>query len=364
MLLLFVAFMTALLSSLLIIRSDVAAGGAIADTQSGPQKIHAAVTPRIGGVAVFLGLAVSALVAALQQHRHAWELFLLVVVALPVFGSGLLEDLTKRVPPAGRMVGAIASAALAIVLLGSVIRRIDIAWIDPFFAVAAVAWVFTAFAIAGMSNAVNIIDGLNGLAGMVVAMMFASLAYVSLLVGDTLVLAISLAMAGAIAGFFIWNFPDGRLFLGDGGAYLLGFVVAVSAILLVARNAGVSAWYPILLFIYPVFETLFSMYRRLANRKTSVSRPDSAHLHSLVYKRLMRLMVGRHSTIGVTRRNSLSAPYLWLLCAMAVGPTTLLWRNTGALMAFSLLFCVTYVWLYRRIVRFQTPRWLVAPRRR
>jgi UDP-N-acetylmuramyl pentapeptide phosphotransferase/UDP-N-acetylglucosamine-1-phosphate transferase len=363
-LLLFVAFMTALLSSLLIIRSDVAAGGAIADTQSGPQKIHAAVTPRIGGVAVFLGLAVSALVAALQQHRHAWELFLLVVVALPVFGSGLLEDLTKRVPPAGRMAGAIASAALAIVLLGSVIRRIDIAWIDPFFAVAAVAWVFTAFAIAGMSNAVNIIDGLNGLAGMVVAMMFASLAYVSLLVGDTLVLAISLAMAGAIAGFFIWNFPDGRLFLGDGGAYLLGFVVAVSAILLVARNAGVSAWYPILLFIYPVFETLFSMYRRLANRKTSVSRPDSAHLHSLVYKRLMRLMVGRHSTIGVTRRNSLSAPYLWLLCAMAVGPTTLLWRNTGALMAFSLLFCVTYVWLYRRIVRFQTPRWLVAPRRR
>jgi UDP-N-acetylmuramyl pentapeptide phosphotransferase/UDP-N-acetylglucosamine-1-phosphate transferase len=81
-------------------------------------------------------------------------------------------------------------------------------------------------------------------------------------VGDTADRALALAGIGAVLGFFLWNFPAGLIFLGDGGAYFLGFYVAEVSILLLVRNPEVSPLFPLLVCIYPVFETLFSIYRR------------------------------------------------------------------------------------------------------
>lgn len=120
----------------------------------------------------------------------------------------------------------------------------------------------TALAVAGLANAINIIDGFNGLAAIVATMMFLSLALVAFHVGDVFVLSCALVMAGAILGFFLWNFPGGHIFLGDGGAYLIGFMLGELAVLLTMRHTEVSAWYPVLMFIYPIFETLFSIYRK------------------------------------------------------------------------------------------------------
>ena len=80
--------------------------------------------------------------------------------------------------------------------------------------------------------------------------------------GDDTVATLALIGVGAVLGFFFWNFPGGLIFLGDGGAYFLGFYVAELGILLLARNPSVSPMCPLLICIYPVFETLFSMYRR------------------------------------------------------------------------------------------------------
>ncbi|KVD68742.1 hypothetical protein WK15_32420 [Burkholderia ubonensis] len=78
------------------------------------------------------------------------------------------------------------------------------------------------------------------------------------------------------------------IFPGDGGAYFIGFMLAELAILLVMRNREVSAWYPVLLFMYPIFETCFSIYRKKFVRGMSPGNPDGVHRHMLVYKRLMR----------------------------------------------------------------------------
>jgi len=211
-----------------------------------------------------------------------------------------------------------------------------------------------------VANAVNILDGYNGLAAVVVAISLLSLAYVGWQVGDSLIVSVALAGVGALLGFLLWNWPRGLIFLGDGGAYFIGYLVAVLSFLLVARHRGVvTPWYPFLLFIYPVFETLFSIWQRKVVRGASPGLPDGLHLHQLVFRRLVRWAVGRRDAASLTLRNSLTAPYLWLLSSLAALPATLFWRYPFVLMGFVALFCVLYVWLYMRLVRFRALRWLM-----
>jgi UDP-N-acetylmuramyl pentapeptide phosphotransferase/UDP-N-acetylglucosamine-1-phosphate transferase len=159
----------------------------------------------------------------------------------------------------------------------------------------------------------------------------------------------------------MWNFPAGLIFLGDGGAYFLGFMLAELSVLLLHRNAQVSPMFPLLLCAYPIFETIFSIYRKKVLRGSSPGQPDGVHLHMLVYKRLMRWSVGERERRETTR-NSMTSPYLWLLCLMSVIPAVLWWQNTAVLTCFLFLFMVSYVLLYWSIVRFRTPRWLVFRR--
>jgi UDP-N-acetylmuramyl pentapeptide phosphotransferase/UDP-N-acetylglucosamine-1-phosphate transferase len=216
--------------------------------------------------------------------------------------------------------------------------------------------------VTGVSNAVNIIDGFNGLASMCVVMMVASIAYVAFQVGDTFVVTAALITIGAVLGFFVWNFPAGLIFLGDGGAYLTGFLLAELSVLLLVRNAGVSPMFPLLLCAYPIFETIFTMYRRKFVRGVPTAAPDGIHLHSLIHRRVMRLAVGINQERRQTARNSMTSPYLWVLCLMSVIPSVLWWDNTGALTCFLFLFMASYLLLYWSIVRFKTPKWLVFRR--
>jgi hypothetical protein len=113
------------------------------------------------------------------------------------------------------------------------------------------------------------------------------------------------------------------------------------------------------LLIYPAFETVFSAYRRMFVRGHSPAMPDGIHLHSLIFRRIVQWAVGRKEARALMRRNSLTSPYLWLLSLMAVVPATLFWRHTSVLIFFCILFIVSYVWLYARIVRFKSPRWMI-----
>lgn len=116
--------------------------------------------------------------------------------------------------------------------------------------------------------------------------------------------------------------------------------------------------------ILPIFETLFTIYRRMVIHRTHPGMPDAAHLHQMIYKRLVRWAVGSNDSADIVVRNSLTAPYLWMLTAMAVIPAVLFWDNAWALRGFALMFAVSYVLLYRRLVLFKTPKWLTLTWRR
>jgi len=218
---------------------------------------------------------------------------------------------------------------------------------------------FTIITVGGVTNSINIIDGFNGLAAMVSIFVFAALTYVSYMVGDTFLIYISLSSMGAILGFFIWNYPNGLIFLGDGGAYLIGFIIAEVSILLVNHHPEVSPWFPMLLVIYPVWETLFSIYRKKVLRGQSPGMPDGLHLHMMVYKRLLGWIIGSKKAEHLIKRNAMTSIYLWGISLMTVIPAIFFWQNTTILMGFVILFIILYVWLYWRIVKFKTPKWLI-----
>lgn len=331
----------------------------------GVQKFHARAVPRVGGLAIALGLAALLAWVALSRSGPATEFALLLLCGVPALAAGLLEDITKQVGVKTRLLATMTAGALAFFLLDAQLREVQLPSLDWLMGFTLFSLLFTMVALAGVANAVNIIDGYNGLASVVVMISLLSLAYVGLQVGDSLVVSVALGVVGALLGFFIWNWPRGLIFLGDGGAYFVGYLVAVLSLLLVVRHRSVvSPWHPMLLFIYPVFETLFSIWRKRVARGVSPSVPDGLHLHMLIFRRLVRWAVGRRDAASLTLRNSLTAPYLWLLSSVAALPATLWWRHPHVLQVCVVLFGVAYAWLCLRLVRFHAPRWLVIRSRR
>jgi UDP-N-acetylmuramyl pentapeptide phosphotransferase/UDP-N-acetylglucosamine-1-phosphate transferase len=329
----------------------------------GPQKFHAVAVPRIGGLAIAcaIGASIAGLTASGLLEAGSVEGFaMLALAALPAFGGGIAEDLTKKVGVLARLLLTISAGVLASILVGATITRLDVPGLDnllqywPLFAIA-----FTAFAVGGVSNAINIVDGYNGLVGAYAIIALAALAWVSVQVGDQVVLLASLTMLGAMAGFLVWNWPGGRIFLGDGGAYLLGFWLAELGVLLVVRNPEVSPWFPLVVMAYPIWETLFSMYRRKILRQHSMGRPDAMHLHHLVYHRLIRRAVGSKAPSDQNRRNNAVTLYLIPPIALLMLPALLVWDRTDALLACAGLFGVAYVWIYRRIAHRRVPQWII-----
>jgi UDP-GlcNAc:undecaprenyl-phosphate/decaprenyl-phosphate GlcNAc-1-phosphate transferase len=210
--------------------------------------------------------------------------------------------------------------------------------------------------VGGVGHAFNIIDGFNGLAGVISVLIFGALMLVAQQVGDDFVFTTAFAMMAATLGFLVWNYPYGRIFLGDGGAYLLGVMVGMLSVLIVVRNASVSPWFPLVLVIYPVWETLFSIYRKKFLRGTSPGTPDGLHLHMMIYKRLLRGAFAQSDAKQLVHRNSMTAPYLWLLSLISIIPAVLFWSNTAVLQLCAFGFVLVYLALYWSIVRFKVPR--------
>ncbi len=356
--LLFVSFILSALASIYLIRLFKKKPIGVDAVGGGPQKFHAHPVPRLGGIGVFVGLIGAGVMMEVLKPVETRQYWYLIVASVPVFVGGLLEDITKKVGPTMRLLFAFASAGLGVFFLEAIVIRLDIPVIDPLFSIYPVAFIFTLFAVGGTANAINIIDGFNGIAGVVSLLVVSAIGYVAHLVGDNVLVYTCLVIVGAILGFLLWNYPWGMIFLGDAGAYLLGFLIAELSVLLVGRNPEVSAWFPLVLVIYPVTETLFSIYRKKFLRGQSPAEPDGLHFHMLIYKRMLGWMIGKREAKHMLKRNSMTAPYLWALTLMSIFPAVILWRHTLALMLFSIMFVILYIWLYWRIVRFKTPKFL------
>lgn len=354
MLELLAAFLSSAVATLLIVRFKHLHEKFSADADlSGPQKFHTNIVPRVGGISIAIGLF-SALLFRLKNNSAPIPEVTILICAIPVFAIGLTEDLTKKISARLRLFFTAIAATLFVYLEPAQIIRLDIPYLDIILATPIIGAALTIFAITGLANAYNIIDGFNGLASMVGIITLLAIAYVGFALADPSITYLSLIMVAAILGFFIWNYPKGLIFLGDGGAYLIGFWVASLSVMLTYRHPELSPWFALLVNGYPIVETLFTIYRRQIHQNKSPGQPDGIHFHTLIYRRILR----PHNCQGIFSANAKTAPYLWILTILSVTPAILWWQSTPALIASSLLFIACYVWLYTRIVWLKTPRWL------
>jgi UDP-N-acetylmuramyl pentapeptide phosphotransferase/UDP-N-acetylglucosamine-1-phosphate transferase len=349
------AFLSSFIATLLIIRLKHLHERFSADSDlSGPQKFHTSIVPRIGGVSIAIGLF-AAMLFRLKNISAPMTEVTLLVCAIPTFAIGLTEDLTKKISVRLRLIFTAIAATLLIYLIPVQITRLDIPYLDMIFFIPGVGALLTVFAITGLANAYNIIDGFNGLASMVGVITLLAIAYVSFVVADPLMMYLSLIMAAAILGFFMWNYPRGLIFLGDGGAYLIGFWIASLSIMLTYRHQEISPWFALLINGYPIVETLFTIYRRKIHQGKSPGQPDGIHFHTLIYR---RVLMNNRQDKNVFSANARTAPYFWVLSGMSISPAVLWWQSTPILIGACLLFTTSYVWLYASIVKFKTPKWL------
>lgn len=335
---------------------------------AGPQNVHIAPTSRLGGVAVFLAYVVAVTLAFKLEHMPLRLAFPLLISALPVVVVGLWEDIARRVPPGKRLLAAVGSAALASAIAQGYITRLDLPVVDGWLAYLPFAVPLTWFMVAGACNAINLIDGNHGLAGGTAVLMFFGMAMVAEHAGDELVLLQALGMLGALVGFLLWNYPHGRVFLGDAGAYFIGFMYAQLSIQLITRNAGISAWFVIALTAYPIAETLFSMYRRIIVRRVASMQPDAQHLHSLLYLHYLRFAERRRrgdrracnvqeSFRGIEPSgpgrlaNARVAPRLWLHSFLCLVTALVFHDDTAVLIGFIIVYAIYYIFCYRKAVR-------------
>lgn len=309
------------------------------------RKAHRQPAPRVGGIGIYLGLLVCAALLAATEAGAILNAILLA--AAPALSAGLLEDLTRRVAVGHRLAATLASGLLWCAFSGVAIRSVHVPGVDALLAQPVLAIAFTSVCIAGMANAINIVDGQHGLASGTAVIQLGAFALLAGGQGDWALVAACGALIAALLGFWAVNFPWGRLFLGDGGAYFTGLSVACVGILLPARHPAVSPWATLLVCAYPVTEVAYSALRRgMSGRRATEA--DGEHLHSLV---ALRVVGPALQHMDATLQNATVSVLMWLLAALPALAALLFPNHTLLLMTFAAMFALLYHSIYQRLAR-------------
>jgi UDP-N-acetylmuramyl pentapeptide phosphotransferase/UDP-N-acetylglucosamine-1-phosphate transferase len=337
---------TCFLVSVLLVLTKKLHGSATMDLSHGIQKFHTIPTPRVGGLAIVIGLSV-AWYASTPEIKHI--LAPILIAGMPSFLFGLAEDITKRVGVLARLLATMASGSLAWWLTDYSLSRVDILVFDWSLKYTLISVVFTSFAVGGVSNALNIIDGFNGQASSMSVFAFVGFAVIAWSVGDATLASVAIILAACVWGFFWVNWPFGKLFLGDGGSYFVGFALAWVAILLVERNSSVSPFAALLICIHPVSEVFLSIFRRKV-KKMKIGRPDRLHFHSMIKQRYVRRWFGN---LSFELRNSITGVLIGFMTLAAILIASLVHQSSLLSSLAVIALAMGYVAIYARMVRFQ-----------
>ena len=332
------ALLISLLACVLTVLTKEWHGRYTLDSFEGIQRAHTQATPRVGGASVLLGIACA---ASLTDQATRELIYPTLLASSPAFIFGLAEDITKRVGALQRLLATMLSGVLGWYITGVSLTSVGVPVLDQLLAWGAISVIFTAFAVGGVANAVNLIDGYNGMASGFVVLTLLAVACVAADVGDVALAQMTLLVAAGFLGLLVVNWPFGKLFLGDSGAYLGGFVVAWLCVLLTNRNESVSPFAALLLCVHPVTETIYSLWRRLRSG-TNPGQPDTMHLHHMICSRLMPLVNGRME---------IANPLTGLVIACLSIPSALLasgnYSNSVTCASLSLMFAVFYLTVYK-----------------
>ena len=304
------------------------------------QKIHVRSVPRIGGLAVFAGLLATAL--AYRDFFSGLAMSLLLC-AIPTFLAGFQEDVTKQVSVLLRLSASLLSGAMAWLFAEVHLVTSTLSVLNLLLAYPLLSLTFTCLAIATVIQGFNLIDGFHGLSGFNALVVFSTFAYLSNSLQDPLVFGLSMTGLAVVLAFLVFNWPFGRIFLGDGGAYLLGYWSAVTGILLLIRHpSDISPFTVALICWLPILEVCFSSARRLFLRRQSPVRADRRHLHHLIYNYLSNYLRSKTPEFIQPFVAVMYLPF-WIICFgfSAWKPDASIW-SFGGIVLLSITYLVAY----------------------
>lgn len=273
------------------------------------QSVHTVPTPRIGGLALFPGLVLATL---LTPNITGPYLGLALIASGPVFAAGLREDIGIGASAKQRLMAAMFSSMLMIIFTNSTIGSGVAPGIDTLLSFFVISAVFTIFTTAAVCHAFNLIDGMNGLAMLVAIVASLALCSIALQFDDLPMAMMAGAIAAATLGVLLLNYPFGKLFLGDAGAYTLGFVIAWTGVLIISRNPDVSRWSVLLTVFWPFIDTSAAVLRRIT-KKVRIAAPDKMHFHHVIMR---AIKANRHGSASRKFANPLTTLTLFPFIAL------------------------------------------------
>ena len=304
------------------------------------QDSHNSPTSRFGGIAVITGVLF--FLSSIDEH-FLNEFF---IVSMSILIIGFFEDIDIKVPPSLRILAMCLSVSGVFFLMDIGVYSLNIGFADSLLANPLISFVFTLLVLVGLINSINIIDGFNGLMLGFSLIVFLALAYIASQIGDSFLVDLYLKLAGSIFILFLANFPFGKVFTGDMGAYFIGLIMGTTGLLLGIRNEEVSHWFMLLIVLYPLYETVFSIYRRKINYKKAAMLPDSNHLHSLIYKKITN-----QRCFAKNRNfcNSITSILIWALALISILPAILFYMDQDILISYAFFYMFLYTLIYKKL---------------
>jgi len=294
----------------------------------GMRNVHVKPISHIGGVVIFLSM-MSLTVGVLFLSNVIGDAFrdilpkliVLLCAAAFIFFVGLIDDIRTKGLRARIKFLAQLAAAIAVCVVGIRIKSVTVAdWLTLDFGW--FSWPLTLLWIVGITNAINLSDGLDGLAAGVSAVACGVIAIFATHSGQVVMAVLMLALLGSLTGFLFFNFNPAKIFMGDCGSMFLGFTIASSSVMCATKSSAlVGLALPVLVLGIPIFDTLFSMLRRFLERR-SMFAPDRSHFHH----RLLDL--------GLKQRHAVIVIYAVTLLAAGLGMFMMVTRNTNSLIVF------------------------------
>ena len=313
------------------------------------QSAHSGFVPRVGGLAIYISILVlipllsfGFIPLSVVFDLDADQLALLILSAAPVFSVGLAEDLGYRMSPKARLFAPQFPVLWRFYYLKSGCQTWR-AGVDTLLMFAPFGILFTIFATVGVVNAFNLIDGLNSLSSYVTVSVRISVSFIAFNAGNMQISIFLVLVIASVMGFMMLNFPFGRIFLGDGGAYALGHLLVWSAIILVNSASEISPFSILLVFFWPVADTVLAIWRRW-KLGSPTDRPDRLHFHQLAMRFLEIRVLGRD-------RREIANPLATLILIPLISSPQVLgvlfWDNLKATvwstLSVGLLFVMTYL---------------------
>ena len=302
------------------------------------QRIHLNETPRLGGLIFILSLA--SFVAFSNTNESIQLLKVMLISLVPIIIMGLKEDLFHNVEPTLRLLSVLVACWLfRVQFTGPLPNMADVPLISKLLILQGGAGFFYILSMTAVANGMNLIDGVNGLCGAVALSILTALLFLSYKMNDVVMLSTVISVILILFPFMIINYPYGKIFLGDLGAYSLGLILSMLTITLFGRHPEISPWGAVLILLYPVVEVSFSLLRRIMIGASPFS-PDKDHLHLKLfnffrphqaYKKIANPLV------------TLTLSLLWIFPLLAI---TMVYHKQSFIWIAIMLFTIMYGTFY------------------